>query len=53
VVDVTDLIQEYDLATSVVRQASGKLQAKFDADAPDLSLPLKLTATVTYCPVPS
>jgi hypothetical protein len=51
VVEVTDLTQQYDSATSVVQQSAGKLQASLEARAPDLTLPLKLTATVTYCPV--
>ncbi len=48
VVEMTGLVQRYDLARSVVTQASGKLKAELEANAPDLSLPLKLIANFAY-----
>jgi hypothetical protein len=50
VVEVIDLVQQYDTAASVVRQSSGQLKASLEATAPDITLPIKLTATVTYSP---
>jgi hypothetical protein len=50
VVDLTGLVQRYEVAHSVVRQASGKLQAALEATAPDLTLPLKLVASFAYRP---
>ena len=52
VVEVTDLTQQYDCATSVVLQAAGKLKATLEANAPDLSLPLEMRATISYSPPP-
>jgi hypothetical protein len=48
VVEITDLMQQYDCATSAVQQASGKLKATLEADAPDLNLPLEMRATISY-----
>lgn len=50
VVEITGLVQRYDPAQSLVTQASGKLQAELEANAPDLSLPLKLIANFSYRP---
>lgn len=50
VVEITGLVQRYDLAQSLVTEASGKLKAELEANAPDLSLPLKLIANFSYRP---
>ncbi len=48
IVDATDLVQQYEVARSTVQEARGILRASLEATAPDLTLPLKLVATVTY-----
>jgi hypothetical protein len=50
VVDLTDLTQQYEVARSVVSRADSGLKAQLEAVSPDITLPLKLTATVSYAP---
>jgi len=52
VIEFTDFLQEYDLNLSLVRRAQGKVKATFEATAPDMLLPVKLVADLTYGAVP-
>lgn len=47
-VDLTDLVQEYDTARSVVCRAAGKLSASLEARSPDIVLPVRVIAVVEY-----
>ncbi len=48
VVEISELVQEYNLERSVVRRAGGSLRASLEATSPDLTLPVKLVAKITY-----
>ncbi|NLO74081.1 MAG: hypothetical protein GX100_08270 [candidate division WS1 bacterium] len=48
VLELTDLVQEYELATSVVRAAHARMTMTLQAVSPDMTLPIKIKANLTY-----
>jgi len=52
VLDITGLTQDYVLATSVVREAHGKMTVSLDAVSPEMTLKIKIAARVNFLPCP-
>lgn len=52
VLDLMDFVQDYDLAQSLVLEARGKLRVTLEGISPDMTLPLQLSADVTFLPLP-